>query len=244
MLILFLDESGDHNLDKIDEQYPIFVLGGCVFEYDYYKDYASIEFQDYKENMFGTKKLIVHTADICRTRNGFERLKDNAFRQKFYDKTNAIMRGLDFIALACVIKKDKHFSKHGLQAKDPYLLSLDLVIERFVFMLKEKNTYGVIVAESRNDILDKQLELAFLSLKVKGTNFVSAKDINTRIIEFYIRPKKKNIAGLQVADLIVSPVGRFVLGKTTYQDFKIIESKLRTNHLNVYEGFGLVVLPK
>ncbi len=32
MLVLFLDESGDHSLHKFDPQYPMFVLAGCVLE--------------------------------------------------------------------------------------------------------------------------------------------------------------------------------------------------------------------
>ncbi|MHB8782940.1 MAG: DUF3800 domain-containing protein [Desulfobacteria bacterium] len=39
MKILFLDESGDHNLSVIDPQYPLFVLGGVIVD----KDYAESE---------------------------------------------------------------------------------------------------------------------------------------------------------------------------------------------------------
>lgn len=33
---MFLDESGDHNLKKIDKSYPIFCLAGCIVEFGYY----------------------------------------------------------------------------------------------------------------------------------------------------------------------------------------------------------------
>jgi hypothetical protein len=36
MLVLFLDESGDHSLDKIDPQYSVFVLGGCIVDLEYH----------------------------------------------------------------------------------------------------------------------------------------------------------------------------------------------------------------
>ena len=32
---LFLDESGDHSLTRIDPQYPVFVLGGVVVDAGY-----------------------------------------------------------------------------------------------------------------------------------------------------------------------------------------------------------------
>lgn len=39
MKVLFLDESGDHNLTVIDPLYPVFVLGGVIMD----RDYARIE---------------------------------------------------------------------------------------------------------------------------------------------------------------------------------------------------------
>ena len=35
MKVLFLDESGDHNLAVIDPQYPLFVLGGIIVVKEY-----------------------------------------------------------------------------------------------------------------------------------------------------------------------------------------------------------------
>ena len=36
--VMFLDESGDHSLIKIDKSYPMFVLAGCIFDLDYYSE--------------------------------------------------------------------------------------------------------------------------------------------------------------------------------------------------------------
>jgi hypothetical protein len=45
MLILFLDESGDHSLNKIDTQYPVFVLGGCIVDGGYHDSQMTEEVQ-------------------------------------------------------------------------------------------------------------------------------------------------------------------------------------------------------
>lgn len=203
MLILFLDESGDHSLSKIDPQYPLFVLGGCIFDYDYYNNHVIQRFAQYKEKALNDSQLIIHTADISRNKNGFEFLKDTATRDKFYKETNILMQELDYKVLACVIKKDEHLMKYGLEAKDPYLLSLDIIIERFIFLLKEHKTNGIVIAESRNDTLDNQLELAYLGLKIQGTHYLHAREIKERINNFSIKPKSDDIAGLQIADLVV-----------------------------------------
>lgn len=100
------------------------------------------------------------------------------------------------------------------------------------------------MAERRDATLDRQLELAWLNLKVQGTRFMQAKEINHRILGFNLRSKKENIAGLQLADLVVSPIGRRLLGKPTREDYWIIQEKFCRSRAGKIEGFGLVVLPK
>ena len=103
---------------------------------------------------------------------------------------------------------------------------------------------GVIVAERRDATLDRELELAWLNLKIMGTRYMQARDIEKRITGLNLRPKTANIAGLQLADLVVGPIGRHVLGKPIKEDFRIIEGKFRRDRRGSYQGYGLVVLPK
>jgi len=102
----------------------------------------------------------------------------------------------------------------------------------------------VIVAEQRNSTLDHQLELAWLNLKISGTAQVRATEIERKVVGLNLRDKRANIAGLQLADLVVSPIGRHVIGKPDSEDFKIIERKFRRAGRESYLGPGLVVLPK
>ncbi len=242
-LVVFLDESGDHSLSKIDPQYPMFVLAGCVFEMGYYEEVVVEEIKALKKELFGNEKIVLHTEDITHNRNGFERIMETEFRKHFYERINVILNKLDYKILACAIKKDEHFKKYGLAAIDPYMLSLDCIVERFVFELEGINQSGIIIAESRNSILDNELELAFLNLKVQGTSYVSASKVKKTITQLSIKDKKENIAGLQIADLIASPIGREMLGKRNQIDYKIIERKYR-NKEGKFLGYGLVVLPK
>ena len=50
-------------------------------------------------------------------------------------------------------------------------------------------------------------------------------------------------AGLETADLVVSPIGRFVAGKQPPEDWAVVESKLRRRKGDNL-GAGLVILPK
>ena len=164
MKVLFLDESGDHSLSAIDPQYPIFVLGGVIVEKDYAEGPMVEALHRLKLECFGRDDLILHTSDMIRNRNGFERMKEPAFREKFYGKLNELMLSLNYQVVACAIKKDAHLAKHGIGALDPYMLSLDILIERFCFEIGKQGSTGFIMAEKRNPTLDHELDLAWLNL--------------------------------------------------------------------------------
>ncbi|OHC73571.1 MAG: hypothetical protein A3G18_07945 [Rhodospirillales bacterium RIFCSPLOWO2_12_FULL_58_28] len=244
MKVLFLDESGDHNLSVIDPQYPMFVLGGIIVDKDYADGPLTVALNEFKRDIFGRTDIVLHTADITRNRNGFEQLKDEAFRSRFHDRLNAMMRDLCYSVVACAISKDEHLSRYGVAALDPYLLSLDILVERFCSVVGKVSGGGVIVAEKRDTTLDRELELAWLNLKIQGTRYLQASAIEDRILGLNLRAKQDNIAGLQLADLVVSPIGRHLLGKLDKEDWRIVEGKFRRDRRGKVEGYGLVILPK
>jgi len=241
MHYLFLDESGDHSLDKIDPQYPVFVLGGVLVRAEEYARMET-EWTQLKRALFGRDDVILHTADMTRNKNGFERMKEPEFRAEVIRRVTAAMRNSSFISIGCAIKKDEHLTKYGVAALDPYHLSLDVVLERAYFAMGRQGRLHV-VAESRNPTLDHALEIAFLQTKIQGTRFVKAVELQTIGAELRIRPKSQNILGLQLADLVVSPMGRFVLGKRQKPDWQTVEEKLY-RYRGKWVGAGLVVLPK
>jgi hypothetical protein len=244
MKILFLDESGDHNLAVIDPQYPLFVLGGIIVDRAYAEGPMAAAVRDFKQRLFGRDDIILHTADITRNRNGFEAMKDVAFRARFYAELNELMRGLQYHVVACAIRKDAHIARYGVAALDPYLMSLDLLVERFCLDVGNVGGGGLIVAERRDPTLDHELELAWLNLKIQGTRYMQARQIEHRVLGLNLRAKSENLAGLQLADLVVTPIGRSVLGKPVKEDFEMVRSKLRRSRQGVIEGYGLMVLPK
>lgn len=244
MKVLFLDESGDHNLSVIDPSYPLFVLGGVIMDSDYARDVLTPRMAEFKRQLFGRDDFILHTADITRNRHGFERLKDTGFRLEFYQRLNALMRELEYRVVACAIRKDEHLARYGMAALDPYLMSLDILVERFCMDVGDLEDGGVIVAERRGPTLDHELELAWLNLKIQGTRFMQARQVERRIQSLNLKSKASNSAGLQLADLVVTPIGRKVLGKPVKEDYEIVESRFRRSPGGRIEGYGLVVLPK
>lgn len=81
-------------------------------------------------------------------------------------------------------------------------------------------------------------------MKIQGTRYLQATDIDRRITGLNLRAKSDNLAGLQLADLVVSPIGRHVLGKPDREDWRVVERKFRRSRQGLVDGYGLVVLPR
>jgi Protein of unknown function (DUF3800) len=214
-----------------------------IVDQEYAEGELAGEVNAFKQALFGRTDIVLHTADITRNRSSFEGLKAPEFRERFYRQLNALMRRLRYSVVACAVRKDEHLSRYGVAALDPYMLSLDLLVERFCFDIGDLRGGGVIVAERRDPTLDRELELACLNLKIRGTRYMQAKHIEERIIGLNLRAKSDNIAGLRLADLVVSPIGRHILGKAAKEDWEIVQEKFRRSRSGRIEGYGLVVLP-
>jgi len=127
---------------------------------------------------------------------------------------NRRRRAIIYQVLACAIRKDAHVARYGKNAADPYLYAMDVLIERFCWVMGGKLDAGFIYAEKRNPTLDRGLVQAWEMLRTsdRGTGFVSPMHIEERIVGLDLRDKKPNLVGMQLADLVVTPIGRHVLG--------------------------------
>lgn len=239
MKVMFLDESGDHNLMRIDPQYPVFVLGGVIMDADYAAGPLREAVDDFKREIFERTDITLHTADIARNRNGFELLRDAAFRVGFYNRLNALMRNLEYSVVACAIRKKSFRALHGMFAPDPYLHAFSMLVEILCSDLAKIGSNGIVICENRDTALDRRLEAEWLTLKSDGRS----ETVMERLHSLSILGKGDNVTGLEIADLVVSPVGRRVIGRLNHEDWHIVEEKLLRNDAGEYAGYGLIALP-
>ena len=122
MKVMYLDESGDHNLNprKINPVYPVFVLGGVIVDRAYERDVVRPALRDFKRRHFGWDDVVLHTVEMGRGRGDYAFLADSAKRAAFYDDLNALLQRLEYKVVACVIRKADHVAKYGANAADPY----------------------------------------------------------------------------------------------------------------------------
>jgi len=83
-----------------------------------------------------------------------------------------------------------------------------------------------------------------MDLRTRGTEYITVSELRKYITDLKVKKNSENIVGLQVADLIVSPIGRHILGKESKEDWRIIQEKFRCNYEGKYRGFGLVILSR
>lgn len=124
------------------------------------------------------------------------------------------------------------------------MLSLGVVIERFCFELGGSGPQGIVHVERRNDRLDQELRIAWDVLRLNGTRYVRPEVIRRRITAFVFETKASGGPALEVADLVVTPLGRWVAGMPPKADLDVVMQKLRRGPGGEWRGAGLVVLPK
>ncbi|MFA6636729.1 MAG: DUF3800 domain-containing protein [Candidatus Omnitrophota bacterium] len=241
----FLDESGDHGLSYIDPNFPLFMLCGCLFRADHYSE-AEKKVDAFKMKFFKTKSVILHSRDIRKCEGPFQVLFDLELKKAFYDDLNDLMKTSEFIIIGSGINKEKHIKQYGKATNDPYSLSMSFMMERVAFCLhrKDKSARVHIVAESRGRKEDVQLDAYVKSIIDLGTFYVTRAKMTRIFKSFKVRPKKDNVAGLQIADLAAYPLARHILRpEEPYPSFDIIESKLDCDYKGRYDGWGLKIFP-
>lgn len=104
---MFLDESGDHNLNpkKISPKYPLFALGGVIIDRAYLRTVVEPDMNRFKVKFFGHSDVTLHTVDMRHSEGVYAFLKDPSIRAAFYDELNQLLLSWDYKVVACVVKK-------------------------------------------------------------------------------------------------------------------------------------------
>jgi hypothetical protein len=242
---LFLDETGDHGLSFIDENFPIFLLCGCIITEEELHLMES-RINDLKKDIFGSTEVILHSRDIRKCEGAFQKLFDIDTKAKFYTEINKILAETNYKLIGAGVNKKEHIKKYGKNAGNPYSLSLSFVLERLIFFLDsmESNAKADILVEKRGKKEDQQLLAHFNSIKDIGTYYVSPSRFNDKIGHFGFHSKRENIIGLQIADLCAYPMARYILNpKEPYVPFEVIENHIYQGKQGKYMGWGLKVFP-
>jgi hypothetical protein len=225
---LFIDESGDHGLTKIDTEFPVFLLSGILITGENYEILRQ-SFNKLKHSIWGNKEVIFHSRDIRKCEKEFQKLFDLEIKKYFYEEINKIISDADYNIIASAIQKNKFIELFGKLQNDVYEVALSFVIEQAVMALDSFNikTDLSIVIEKRGKKEDKQLDDHFQRILGKGTGKLSPERIISCNPTFTFKNKRENINGLQLADLVAYPIARNVIEPNRANPaFDILEPKI------------------
>ena len=246
MKILFLDESGDHSLIKVDDQFPIFCLAGCIFDEQEYYRTANAKIDAFKLKYFNDTDVILHSREVRKCEPPFNILLNPETKKKFYTDLNNLMTKLPFTIVASVILKQQLKDQYSDPA-NPYRLSLQFIVERFLYFLEEVNDTGYISAESRDPKSNTDLLNTFTNLMHNGSYgnscHVTAERFQKRIQKMDFVTKQKNENGHQIADLVAYPTARFGMKRKSNPSFDVLKPKFRKSRGGRVKGYGLKIFP-
>lgn len=226
--IVYVDESGDHSLGKINPFYPIFSLSFCVFQKEYYSHVVTPAVRMLKFTTFGHDMIVLHEHEI-RKKTGAFKMLDRASREIFLEALSNLIAITDFVLIPVVIDKYKiKKTEVDFSSIHIYHLAMRLGLEhlfQFLQMQGQGNRLTHIVFEARGRMEDLALELEFRRV-CQGQNVLQAQ----LPFDVILADKKTNSEGLQFADMVARPTGLSVLrSNQPNRALKIIEKKFYQN---------------
>lgn len=241
--IVYIDETGDHTLDLVDKDFPVFVLVMLVFKLDYYATNIVPALCKIKMEMFGHEGVIFHSRDIRKRQGDFYFLNDPAKNVNFIERTNRFMADSEYVLIASVIRKQHHKDKYGDLAENPYELAMKFAMERLLVLLEDAGQKSIhLIAEARGKREDDELRLSFLKTINEGTGYNSAERFKKINFKLHFVSKQRNISGTQMADLAAYPIARYILDeKKPNPPYEIIKNKFYRKNGKLW---GLKVFPK
>ena len=228
--ILFIDESGDHGLKKVDPQFPVFTLCGIfIKEQDYDKIKSGLN--EIKDFFWKDKKVILHSRDIRKCEKEFVILFDLEVKKQFYEKLDKLLESSDYSAFLSTIKKDEYINKFGKITDSVYEISVSSIIDETIRDISSFNeNYSLkLIFERRGKSEDKSLLNYIIALKSNGTQNYTGEDLSKLNLDVDFKDKKENVNGLQIADLIAYPAARYAIDKERANPaYDLISAKVKS----------------
>jgi hypothetical protein len=167
-----------------------------------------------KTRLFGTEDYVLHTAEMTRPGKARDpltaRFSEPAFRSAFYGEACGPIARTRIRVVACAMSKAGMAPVLAESGRAPYVYGFEFVLDR---MLAGASGPVGLYPERRRPAEDAKLELAVLRAKVAGTRGFRGAAVASRLRRFDFTEKADNESGSQLADLIVSPIGRHAAGK-------------------------------
>lgn len=216
---IYIDEVGNPDLESSDNPNHRFLsLTGVILELGYVGKVVHPQLEDLKARYFShhpDDPIIFHRKEMVNKRPPFAVLRDQTICEIFDTDLLKLLEEWDYTVITVCIDKRIHRDTYSVWRYDPYHYCLAVLMERFMFFLRQKNCQGDAMAESRGGKEDRRLKDSFNRLWERGTDFVDPVNFQAVFTSRQLKVKNKanNIAGLQIADLLAHPSRNEILSE-------------------------------
>jgi uncharacterized protein DUF3800 len=216
---LYVDEVGNSDLESSDNPNHRFLsLTGVILELPYVAQVLHPQMEGLKAEFFGShpdEPVIFHRKEMINAKHPFERLKEKEVLRAFDARLLDRLENWEYSVITVCLDKKNHKETYSTWRYDPYHYCLALLLERFVFFLNRKRSFGDVMAESRGGKEDLRLKKSFARLYAQGTQKVEPLQFQSALSssELKVKPKTNNVSGLQLADLIAHPSRNEILNE-------------------------------
>lgn len=216
---LYVDESGDHTYNLISDPARRYLgLTGVAIETEYYRTQFQPAFEALKQKHFphSPDDPVVLVRRLIIARKGpFGVLTDLARRAAWDADLLQFLQDSQFELFTIVIDKVDHLASYGSSANHPYHYCLMVLMERLMGWLRARGGVSDVLAEARGGVEDRKLSAEYESIWRNGTTYNASEKFQAVLTSRHLKlqPKDRNIAGLQLADLVAAPSKHDVLLK-------------------------------
>jgi hypothetical protein len=258
---LFIDEVGNGDLDGAAEDPNVRYLSltGIIMKrapHDARLQPAIDNLKAVHCEEIGDKPRVLHRREIMRAEGYFRPLRDPAKREPFNIDILRIIRDQPYLAITVMIDKKRHLEQYERWRFDPYHYCMTCLVERYARWMTRNGLTGDVIAEARFKKVDKKLKASFNRLYRLGSDHMSAAAIQAPLLssDLGLFPKKADVAGLQLCDLLAYPSARHMrkqlAGEEQPQDFGtqvadiLVQAKYARNPwTRTIDGWGTKWLP-
>jgi hypothetical protein len=208
---IYIDESGDHTYKRVRDLSRRYLgLTGVVIRKSRYDPAIPAELEQIKRGFFAydaDMPPILTRKDIIKRRGLFRVLLDPAENRRWENTLLDFFRDtLRAQIFTVVIDKEEHQRRYPVDTWNPYAYSLAVLLRRIRGWLRLAGATADIMPEARGDKEDNQLLAAYVDLRTNGSSWGSGDEYREVFPEgrLLFRRKDQNVAGLQIADLVVA----------------------------------------
>ena len=108
---VFIDETGEANINNPDPRYNIFVLCGVIFREDHYNDF-DLALRKLKSKHFGSEDVILHSYTMRNKKGIFKIFQDDEILNNFYVDIGNIFTVHSYRVISCIVDKESYKKKY------------------------------------------------------------------------------------------------------------------------------------